>query len=722
MKRIVLSISGMTCSACSSGLEKYLKKQEGIKDASVNLILAIATIDYEGINIAKIENYIKEAGFASLGEFKGLDTIGSKRDEKKYLIPLGLLIIFIMYATMGHMLNLPMIPYLNMHHPYILGIFLLFVSLIFIIYGFDIIKSGLKNLYHLLPNMDTLVGLSVLVSFAYSIYGLINIFLGHSEFIHELYFESTCMIIYFIKLGRYIENLSKDHTKDAIQRLVTITPKNAIILKDGKRCTVTIDEVSEGDTLVCLPGEKIAVDGKVTKGHSYVDESFITGESIPVLKDAKSKVIAGSINYDGYLEYKAERIGKASTISEIVNLVVEATNTKSRIEHLADKICSYFVPIVIGIAILTFIVNLIIGNALNTSIIRMVTVMLVACPCSLGLAVPLVSVTSNGLCASKGLFLRNGETLEHARKSNTLVCDKTGTLTYGKLSIYKVYNYSKYSDKELLDIVANIESHSSHPISKAFKINKELEVLNFKEEAGLGISGKIHKHEYYLANAKILKKLHLQEKDEALKLSEVGCSIIYVIEDKKIIGLIGIRDIIRDNIKKTIKEFKDLGIDVYMLTGDNEVTSKVITKEIGIDNVISNVRPKDKEKIISELMNEGKHVIMVGDGINDAPALVSADIGISISDGTDIAYYSSDVILMNNNLHNILDLINISKRAYKIIKENLFWAFIYNIIMIPIAAGLLSNIGINMSPMFGSIAMIISSLTVVLNSLRLRRE
>jgi len=723
MKKIVLKIGGMTCSACSSGLEKYLNKQEGINQATVNLILSIATIEYENINKKDLEYYIKEAGFESLGEFKGIDDIDTDKSDKTKLIFLGIFILFIMYVSMGHMLNLPHIPFINPDYPVILATVMFISTLIFLWYGYDILKSGIKNLLHKMPNMDTLVMLSVLFSFFYSFYGYINIILGMNEQLESLYFESTCMVIYFIKLGRFIENKSKDKTKDAIKKLVTITPQNAILKVDGKEKKVSIDEVKKEDLLICKSGDKIAVDGIVESGKTYVDESFITGESIPVLKEKGSKLLAGSISYDGYIEYRAKRIGKESTISEIVQLVVCATNTKSKIQKLADRISGYFVPIILIIAVLTFVVQMLCGLSIEKSLIHMVTVLVVACPCALGLSVPLVVVVSNGLCAKKGLFLRNSEVLEKARNIDTIVFDKTGTLTFGKLNIFKIFNYSEYNDNNLLNIVSNLEKKSSHPISTAFKINKKLEVKDFKTLNGLGIYGNVNGKEYYLGNDKILSNLKIKDtnKKDYDYLVENGCSIIYIIEDNVVIGLIGVRDIIRTDIKDVIYKFHKNNIEVVMLTGDNEVTANIIANELGITKVIANVLPQAKAKHIKELTDNGKKVIMVGDGINDAPALVSATIGISVNDGTDVAMDSADVILMNNDMRNILDLITISKHSYTVIKQNLFWAFFYNICMIPIAMGLFSNLGVNMTPMFGSIAMIFSSLTVVLNSLRFGR-
>ena len=723
MKKVVLRIGGMTCSACSSGLEKYLSRQEGVSSASVNLVLSLAMIEYENLSKKDLERFVKEAGFQSLGEFKGVEDLESKKEDKTKYIVLGILILIMMYLGMGEMLGLPTIPFLNMDYPVLLSSVLLLITIVYLIFGFDILKSGFTNLIHRMPNMDTLVLFSVFFSLAYSLFGYVQIILGNLSYMHHLYFESAAMVLYFVKLGRYIESFSKDQTKSAIRKLVQITPSKAI-LKDGEKLTeVTIDEVSTGDTLVCRAGDKVAVDGTVTSGKTYVDESFITGESAPVLKTSGSKVIAGSICYDGYIEYSAEKIGKESTISEIVTMVVDATNTKSKVQKMADRISSYFVPIILAIAIVTFILSYLLGCSFSVSFTHFVTVLVVACPCALGLAVPLVVVVSNGLCAEKGLFLRNGEVLERAKTIDTIVLDKTGTLTQGKLRVYEFQNDSNLSDAEFLNVVANLESFSSHPIHTAFDVTKKLDVSHFEELSGMGILAKINDDEYYLGNHKILTRLKLKNRYQTKEddYSKAGCSIIYVVQNKKLIGIIGVKDTVREESKEAIREFMRRGIDVVMLTGDHEGVANQIAKEVGIRHVISDVLPKEKASYIEKLKQDGNRVIMVGDGINDAPALVASSIGISINQGTDVAMDSADVILMNNNLSNIIDFIDISKHSYHIIWQNLFWAFFYNALMIPIAAGLLLPLGITMNPMVASIAMTISSLTVVMNSLRLRR-
>ena len=538
MKKIILSIDGMTCSACSNGLEKYLNKQEGIISAGVNLVMANAIISYDEtkLNQEKIEEFIKKAGFKSLGEFKEIKTNTKNKKEKIKFIVFTILAILLMYISMGHMINLPTIPFLDPHKYSTNYMFsLLLLTICFIIYGFDIIRNGYKNLIHKTPNMDTLVGIGVITSFLYSIYNMYLVFKGNTNLVMDLYFETSSIVIYFIKLGRYIDGLSKDKTKEAIQKLVKITPDTAIIKIDGKLKKVTLDEIHKGDIVVCKAGEKIAVDGQIIEGKAHLDESFITGESKPQSKEKGSKVIAGSLNYDGYIEYKAEKIGKESTVSEIVKLVVEATNTKAPIAKIADRVSGYFVPLVIILAIITFIIYLIIGQNLETAITTFVTILVIACPCSLGLATPLAIIVSEGLCASNGILIKKSEILENAQKTNVMIFDKTGTLTYGKLKISEIKNYSEMTNNELLQIVGSIESKTTHPIGKAFvdyleenKISK-LEVKEFGNVTGYGIIGKVNNKKTIIGNSKILESYNIknnyeQEEKELARKGNYICS------------------------------------------------------------------------------------------------------------------------------------------------------------------------------------------------------
>ena len=727
--KVILRIGGMSCSACSTGLEKYLNKQKGIVNASVNLVLAQAMIEYdESVTLKDINRFIKEAGFESLGEYS------TKEDENKShkveFIVFSILAILLMYVSMGEMIHLPVIPLLNMNnHPIIYGVSLILLTVPFLYYGKDILSSGFKKLIHRVPNMDTLVSIGVISSFLFSIFSFIMICFKREEYVHSLYFESSAIVIYFIKLGRFIDTKSKNKTKEAIKELVQITPESALVLENGKEVVKTIDEVKVKDILVAKPGMKIAVDGFIVKGSTHVDESFITGESIPSKKIEKDRVVAGSINVDGYIEYEAEKIGKDSTISSIVRLVLEASNTKAPIARVADIVSGYFVPSIMIIALLTFISYLVFGNGISEALVHFVTVLVVACPCALGLATSLAIVVGSGTCAKNGILVKSSEVLENVSKVDTVVFDKTGTLTYGNLKISKVYNYSDYNDDELIGIVSSIENKSSHPISKAFLAHFEenerelVSVDEFENIPGIGLKSKINDKLYYVGSAKLLNKLKIENihKEDEDELELNGNSIVYVIENNKVIGLIGVNDIVRSDVVNVINELKRRNKEVIMLTGDNQKSARLIANSIGIEHVIASVMPVDKTNKIKELVSNNKIVMMVGDGINDAPALTSASVGVSMHGGTDIAMDSSDVILMNDKLENIISLIDMSNRTLRNIKQNLFWAFFYNMIMIPVAIGLFERWNVSMNPMWGSLAMTLSSLTVIFNALRLKK-
>ena len=731
MKKVLLKIDGMTCSACSTGLEKYLNKQDGIKQATVNLIMNNANIEYDDrkLNLEQIEKFVEKAGFLSLGIDNFEKEEKKKTNEKYKLLAITVISILVLYISMSHMVGLQVIPFLNMMvYPVNYAISLFILTTIVLILGKDILRNGYKNLIHKTPNMDTLVMIGVLASYIYSIYGTIQILKGHAMHVEELYYESSAVVIFFIEIGRYIENKNKDKTKEALQQLMTITPNNAVILKDGKEITVTLDEIQKGDIVICKPGEKIAVDGEVVEGTTHINESFITGESVPVKREKGSKVIAGSINYEGTIKYKAEKIGKESTVSEIVRLVTQATSTKAPIAKIADTISGYFVPVVLIIAFLAFGIWMLISKNFATAINIFVSILVVACPCSLGLATPLAIVIASGNASKKGILVKTSETLENAHKVKSICFDKTGTLTKGELSISKLYNYSNIDEKEILKIVASIENKSEHPIARAIvkkaqdeKIKLE-EIKEFKAIPGFGVEAIIESGEKYLiGNKKLMLENNIKienEKDEQELVSD-GNSILFVSSNNKIVALIGVKDILKENVKEVIKKLKQRKINLVMLTGDNEKTAEIIAKEIGIEKVISNVTPKEKAEQIKKLKEDGI-VMMCGDGINDSVSLVTADIGVSVSSGTDIAMDSSQVVLMSDNLEKIDDLIDISKKTIRNIKQNLFWAFFYNICMIPIACGVLIPFGISMNPMIAAFAMTVSSLTVVLNALRLR--
>lgn len=721
MKKKILNIEGMTCSACSNGLEKYLNKQDGIKEASVNLVMATALVEYDESKVkdSDLDRFVKEAGFKSLGE-RSQD--GNKKHERLFLIQFAILVVLLMYISMGHMANFP-IPYVvdKMHNPIVYTVFVIVITLCFIFWGIDIIVKGIKNLFHRMPNMDSLVGVGVLVNFAYSMYNAINIFQGKVHLVDNLYFESCAMIIFFVKLGRYIDRNNKAKAVDSIKNLVTITPKNAVIKQNGKgkEKVVTINEIQKGDIVICKPGEKIAVDGKVVLGQSHTDESFITGESKPVSKTIGDRVLAGSINYDGYLEYSAENIGKDSSISHIVDLVVEATNTKAPIAKFADKISGIFVPVIFVIAILAFILNIAITRDINLALNALVSVLVVACPCALGLATPLAMVVSLGNGTRKGIVIKSSEVLERINDIDTVIMDKTGTITKGELTIADLYFLD--AQKDNLKLLKSLETKSNHPLATSVSKgeNNPYEVSDFEEIPGRGIKGKIDGVIYYAGNSKMLESIGiintLSNKEE--EFSKNGESIIYFASEKQLLGIVGLRDVIKPGIKDVISTLKEQGKKVVMLSGDNEITAKFIADEVGIDIVYSNISPKGKLEKIREL-NKNQNVIMVGDGINDSPALKEATIGISVSNGTDISSDSVDIMLMSEDMSKLLDVFKIGKKTIKIIRENLFWALGYNLLMVPLATGLLP---ISLNPMIASLAMTLSSLTVVLNSLRLRK-
>lgn len=717
MKKVILNVEGMTCSACSNGLEKFLSKQEGIVSASVNLVMATALIEYdEKLTIKDLNRFVKEAGFKSLGEHK--ERKSNRNASFITLILFSILGIILMYISMGQMFNLPIPNILNMmQNPKIYAISLMLLSLLFIFYGLDIIKNGFKNIIHKIPNMDSLVGVGVVVNFVYSLWNTLQVFMGNTNLVHHLYFESSAIIILFVKIGRFIDRKNKDKAVDTIKNLVTITPKKGTILKDEKDLEVNINEIQKGDIVVSKPGEKIAVDGIIIKGKTHTDESFITGESKPVSKKIGDKVIAGSINYDGHIKYKAERIGKDSSISNIVTMVVEATNTKAPIARVADKISGYFVPIIFIIALIAFIVNLVLIKNINDAILALVSVLVVACPCALGLATPLAMVVAIGNCSKNGILVKSSEILETTNKIDTIVFDKTGTLTTGKMTIVDgVYS------KENLKLLKSLEKNSNHPLAKSI-CNDEKDIFNveeFKEEPGLGVKGKINGTQYFAGNYKYVEKMQVKNelKAEEEKFISKGESIVYLFNQKETLLIIGLADTIKKDTIKTINELKKLDKKIFMLTGDNDKTAKIIAKQVGIENIISNVSPKQKLDKIKEL-NINNNCAMVGDGINDSPSLKTATIGISVENGTDISADSSDVILLNENMSNILKLFKIGKSTIKIIKQNLFWALFYNICMIPLATGIFT---ISLNPMIASLAMTLSSLTVVLNSLRLLKK
>lgn len=729
MKKVLLKIGGMTCSACSSGLEKYLNKQDGVERANVNLVMNNASIEYDDkkLSLKDIEKFVDKAGFESLGIDNLKNEERKKSGEKINLILTSIFSIMILYVSMAHMIGLPDIPFLSMmEHSLNYAVSLLVLTTVVLGLGYNILKNGIKNLIHGTPNMDTLVTIGVFASFIYSVYETVQIFLGDTSFVHSLYYESAAIVIFFIRIGKYVEGINTDKTKEAIQELMTITPNSAVVKRDGKEITVTLDEIEKGDIVICKPGEKVAVDGTVVDGISHINESFITGESMPVKVEAGSKVIAGSINYEGAIKYNAEKIGRESTVSEIVRMVVEATNTKAPISKLADKVSSVFVPIVIAIAIITFIVWLIIGKSFAVALNYFVTVLVVACPCSLGLATPLAIVIASGVCSKKGILVKNSESLENAHKVKTIIFDKTRTLTKGTLSFSKMYNYSDLSDDDIFKVIAGVEKKSEHPIAKAIVEEAEKrnidfdEVKEFKAISGQGVFAVVENYDVLIGNKRLMDANNIPVNESDFEeLVNDGNSILYVSLNNKIVALVGVKDVVKDNVSDVISSLKKKNINVVMLTGDNEATAKKIAEVVGIETIVANVMPSQKAEYVEKLKKDGL-VMMCGDGINDSVSLVKADIGVSVSSGTDIAMDSAQVVIMNDNLDRINDLIRISSKTIRNISGNLFWAFFYNICMIPISMGVFVGLGVSMNPMLAALAMVFSSLFVVLNALRLR--
>jgi len=716
MKNIILNVGGMTCSGCSARLEKYLNKQEGIFSASVNLVLATAKIEYDEnlLDVNKLNKFIGEAGFTSYGEEYNKN---KRRPERLVLLIYTVLTILLMYISMGNMFKIKMPNIIDMHsNPIIYAVSLAVITFLYFIYGFDIIKSGIKNLVNKMPNMDSLIMIGVIVNYLYSLFNMILVFRGDMNGLHHLYFEASAMTILFVKIGRFIDKNNRIKATDAVKGLVSVTPKNAVKLVDGEEKTVTINEISKGDIIVCRPGEKIAVDGIVRKGRTNINEALITGESKPVHKEIGDEVIAGSINCNGYIEYEAVRIGRETNISNIVKMVVEATNSKTEIQKFVDKVSGIFVPAIFIIAVLASILNFVIIRDISIAVNVFVTVLVVACPCALGIATPLAMVVSIGKLSKNGIFIKSSESLEILKDIKNVVFDKTGTLTNGKFSIVE----KNISDENML-ILQSIEFNSKHPIAQSiceFSNFNKIEVTNFREIEGYGLQADIGNTTYYVGSSKFVKEQcinNIYENDEERFLSK-GYTIVYLFNNDGVLGIVGLADTVKDGVKDLIQELKNMNKNIYMLTGDNEASAKIIANEIGIDNVESNLTPKQKLVYVSNMNDDTNSVMMVGDGINDSPSLKSAAIGVSVEGGSDISADSSDIILMNSNIGIISLLLKVGKKTNRIIKQNLFWAVFYNCLMIVIATGLLP---IHINPMIASMAMMMSSLMVVFNSLRL---
>ncbi len=698
MKRDVLTVDGMTCAACSNTVEKYVRKQKGVKDASVNLILNTLSVTYDDtLKREDIARFIEEAGYKYEGVFNPNKDLEEDKKDKKLIKIFGILLAVVLYISMTSMTSLP-----GIHNMMAISIITFIFSVIYIIYGYDILRVGIKSLIIKDPNMDSLVAIGVIANFIYS---FINMILKGN-----VYFESICTIIYFVKLGEYIENIGRSKTRDAIKEMVVMTPFKAHLIKNGKIKEITIDEIKKGDILCAERGERIAVDGVITKGESHIDSSFVTGESRPVKIKKGSKVLASTINLDDYIEYRAENIGPKSTISEIIHMIMDSSNNKTKIEEVSNKYSSIFTKAVLVISIATLILYLVFTHDINLALNHFVSVLVAACPCALGLAAPLALMTSNKLSLKNNILLRDNTPLEIASNIDEAIFDKTGTLTKGKMEISEIKNYSNISRENILEIISSLEHLSSHPIARCFDKYKYLKVKDYKTYNN-GIEGYvIGKYKYYVGNKRFIKYYTDEEKDPDASF--------YLVSNGKIIASIYIEDEVRDESRKVIKMLNSKNIKTVILTGDNKETGEKVKDLLDANYMLAEVMPKDKINYIKE-EKKNKKVMMVGDGINDAPSLTEADIGVSLKGSNTIATNSANVILLDDNLNGILKLIKISKKTNKIIKENLIWAFLYNILMIPVACGLTK---INLSPELSSLMMVLSSLSVILNTLRLRKE
>ncbi len=725
MKKIILRIGGMSCSACSGGLEKYLNKQKGIISASVNLVMASAAVEYDesALSYGDLAKFVSNAGFECIGEYDKTEDKDAT-SSKKQLFAFSALAVLMLYTAMGHMIGLH-VPFQH-SFPVITHLLSFALCIPFLFYGFDIIKSGVKNILHLSPNMDSLVTLGIFSALIYSVTVTVMYLIKNTDTPPEVYFESVAIVIYFVKLGRFIDKKSKSRTKNAISSLVQITPPYAFVKTDNCEKRLSLDEIKEGDIIVCHPGERIAVDGEITSGSAHIDESFITGESKPSLKKQGDTVLAGSVNTNGYVEFIAKRVGKNSTVSEIVRLVVESTGTKPPIQRVADRICLYFVPFVTAVAIIAFIIHMAVGLGFSSAIHAFITVLVVACPCALGLATPLATVISEGELARDGILIKKSEILEKASRLDTVIFDKTGTLTYGKMKISHAFVASD-NLTEIYTKACSLEQKSSHPIASAFKDYAEengimlRDVSDFCVLDGYGIGARLDNELLLLVNGRYLHDNNIENlfSEKEACLAKGGESVAYLVNNGRVLALFGIKDTVRDGVKNEISKLKSMGISPIMLTGDNEKTAEIVAKEVGIDKVIAGVMPKDKSDTVARLKGEGKICAMIGDGINDAIALSSADISVSLRGATDIAMDCADVIFTRSDASGLSQLINTSEKTLKIIKQNLFFAFLYNLLMIPIAAGALLSVGLSISPMIASLAMVLSGFSVSMNSLRL---
>lgn len=715
--KMKFNVFGMSCTACSARVEKAVSEMEKVKQVSVDLFSNTMTVTtYEDISDEVIRK-VADAGYRA-------EVFSQSVDEENKSFPVKLLIsvicmLLIMYISMGHMIGLSRI----FNSPMGILISQMVLASVVVVLNFKFFTHGYKALYKRNPNMDSLVALSATASFLYGIWAFArlisaisqnNMALAH-EISHNLYFESAAMVLGLISLGKYFEGRSKEKTTRALKKLYDLNPQTVNVLDDGTEKSFNVDEVKVGMTVLLRSGDKVAFDGKVIKGFGVFDEAAVTGESVPAEKGEGQNLISGSVMKSGYLEYEVEKAGADTTISQIIRLVESASSSKAPIAKLADKICLYFVPAVITIAVTSFIVWLILGAGFEFAINIGLSVLVISCPCALGLATPTAIMVGTGIAAKNAILIKSAESLEILHKAKIIVLDKTGTITEGKLSVVKAKRFSEDFEK----VAKSLEEKSEHPIALAIteycKTDGGFEVTEFLQYEGMGVSGKINNKTYFAGNKRFMDKNGI---DVSLFENQAAGAIIYIAKDMDILGYFELSDTVKQSSLKAIGLLCSLGLKVVVLTGDNQKAAEKIKKIKGITSVFSELLPQDKNKEVEKLKNDGI-TVMVGDGVNDAPSLVTADVGIAIGAGTDIAMDSADVILSNSNLINVYKAIKLSKAVMRSIKQNLFWAFFYNILGIPIAAGIFAKFGLTLNPMIGALAMSLSSIFVVSNALRL---
>lgn len=730
-------VYGMTCSACASRVERVTRKLEGVKDASVNFATEKLTVTVEKnkISYEKLKTTIDKAGYRVVEETnlktETKEVSESRRLFNRFIISL-VFTVPLLIISMGHMIGMPLLSIINPKiNPLNFALVQFVLTLIVMITGYKFYKIGIKNLFKLAPNMDSLISVSTLAAFIYGIFAIYKIIIGDNphDYAMHLYFESIATILTLITLGKYLEAVSKGKTSEAIKKLMGLAPKVATVIRDNKEMQVSIEDVEISDIVIVKPGEKIPVDGEVIEGITSVDEAMLTGESIPVEKVTGSTVIGASINKNGFIKYKATKVGQDTALAQIIKLVEDAQGSKAPIAKIADVISAYFVPVVISLAIISSVSWLIAGESFIFSLTIFISVLVIACPCALGLATPTAIMVGTGKGAENGILIKGGEALETTHKIDTIVFDKTGTITEGKPKVTDIITNS-ISEEELLILAASSEKGSEHPLGEAILNegrNKNLKLKKidkFNAIAGQGIDVVIENKNILLGNRKLMIDQNIDItifNDKVEDLSNQGKTPMYIAINKEIKGIIAVADVVKVSSKKAIETLHKMGIKTVMITGDNENTAKAIAKEVGIDNVLAEVLPEDKAKSIKKLQDENKKVAMVGDGINDAPALAKADIGIAIGSGSDVAIESADIVLIRSDLMDVSKAIKLSKATIRNIKQNLFWAFAYNVLGIPVAMGVLHIFGGPLlNPMIAAAAMSLSSISVLLNALRLK--